>query len=62
LIIGDTEPGLEALHAVQAQFAQDGDNLLLIRSLENELRLLEHEHREQAASSIKQRITELERI
>lgn len=62
LIIGDTEPGLEALHAVQAQFAQSGDKLLLIRSLENELRLLEHEHRDQAASAIKQRISELERI
>jgi hypothetical protein len=62
LIIGDTDPGLIALHAVQAQFEQDGDHLLLIRSLENELRLLEHEHRAQEASAIKMRIVELERV
>lgn len=62
LIVGDTAPGLEALHAVQAQFAQNGDRLLLIRSLENELRLLEHEHQDNAASDIKQRLSELERI
>ena len=60
LIIGDTEPGLEALHAVQAQFEQDGDDLLLIRSLENELRLLEHEHRTQEAAAVKKKLAELE--
>ena len=62
LIIGDTDPGLDALHAVQAQFAQDGDDLLLIRSLENELRLLEHEHRDDEAADVKLRIAELESV
>ncbi len=62
LIIGETEPGLEALHAVQAQFIQAGDRLMLIRSLENELHLLEHEQRTQEATTIRKRLTELESI
>ncbi len=60
LIIGETEPGLEALHAVQAQFIQSGNRRMLVRSLENELRLLEHEQRSQEAEAIKQRIQEIE--
>lgn len=62
LIIGETEPGLEALHGVQAQFAQAGSKTLLIRSLENELRLLQHEHRDAEASAVNARIAELERF
>jgi hypothetical protein len=62
LIIGDTEPGLEALHAVQAQFIQSGDRLMLLRSLENELHLLEHEQRTQEATLIRKRINELEAL
>lgn len=62
LIIGETEPGLEALHAVQAQFIQAGDRLMLIRSLENELHLLEHEQRTQEATQVRKRISELEAI
>jgi tetratricopeptide (TPR) repeat protein len=62
LIIGDTEPGLQALHAVQEQFAQAGERILLIHSLENELRLLEHESRSEEAEAVKARIVDLERI
>lgn len=62
LIIGDTEPGLQALHSVQEQFAQAGERILLIHSLENELRLLEHESRADEAEAVKARIVELERI
>jgi len=62
LIIGETQPGLEALHAVQAQFAQSGAKTLLIRSLENELRLLQHEHRDAEATALNTRIAELERL
>lgn len=62
LIIGDTEPGLAALHAVQNQFEKTGDKLLLVQSLENELRLLEHEHRDGEVATIKSRITQLERL
>lgn len=60
LIIGDTEPGLEALHAAQAELEHTGDELLLIRSLENELRLLQHEQRDKEAAKVQQRISELE--
>ncbi|MCC6511310.1 MAG: hypothetical protein IT423_19570 [Pirellulaceae bacterium] len=62
LIIGDTEPGLEALHTVQAQFAQAGDTLMLLRSLENELHLLEHEQRASDVQAVKQRMAELEKL
>lgn len=62
LIIGDTEPGLEALHAVQTQFIQSGDRIMLIRSLENELHLLEHEQRTNEATAVRKRISELEAI
>jgi hypothetical protein len=62
LIIGDTQPGLDALHGVQAQFAQVGDKRLLIRSLENELRLLQHEHRDAEATAVNAHIAELERL
>ncbi len=62
LIIGDTEPGLAALHAVQNQFEKSGEKLLLVQSLENELRLLEHEHRDTEVTTIKSRITQLERL
>lgn len=62
LIIGDTEPGLEALHAVQAQFIQAGDRSMLLRSLENELNLLEHEQKTNEAALIRKRIAELEAI
>ena len=62
LIIGDTEPGLAALHAAQTQFEKSGDRALLVQSLENELRLLEHEHRDTEVTAIQSRITQLERL
>jgi tetratricopeptide (TPR) repeat protein len=62
LIIGDTQAGLDALHAAQSQFAQAGNQLELIRSLENERRLLEHEERPGEAAAIASRITQLERL
>jgi hypothetical protein len=62
LIIGDTEPGLAALHSVQTQFEKSGDKALLVQSLENELRLLEHEHRDAEVTAIKSRIAQLERL
>ena len=62
LIIGDTEPGLVAQHAVQTQFEKSGDKLLLVRSLENELRLLELEQRDTEVTSLKSRISQLERL
>ncbi|MDX1928680.1 MAG: hypothetical protein SFV81_19280 [Pirellulaceae bacterium] len=62
LIIGDTEPGLAALHAVQNQFEKSGEKLLLVQSLENELRLLEHENRDSEVTAIKSRIAQLERL
>ncbi len=62
LIIGDTEPGLAALHSVQTQFEKSGDKSLLVQSLENELRLLEHEHRDTEVAAIKSRIMQLERL
>jgi hypothetical protein len=62
LIIGDTEPGLEALHCAQTQFEKSGEKCFLIQSLENELRLLEHEHRDGEVATIKSRIAQLERL
>ena len=62
LIIGDTQPGLDALHSVQAQFIQSGDRPMLIRSLENEMHLLEHEQRTQEAIEVRKRIAELETL
>lgn len=62
LIIGDTEPGLVALHAVQTQFENSGDRTRLVQALENELRLLEHEHRDTEVADLKARITQLERL
>ncbi len=60
LIIGDTEPGLEALHGAQAQLAQAGERVLLIQSLQNEMRLLEHEQRLDDIAAIKNQIAQLE--
>ncbi len=62
LIIGDTETGLTALHTAQSHFERRGDNHLLIQSLENELRLLEHERRTSEVAALKSRIDQLERL
>lgn len=62
LIIGDTDTGLNALHEVQLLLEKSGERGLLVQSLENELRLLEHEHRGSQISAIKSRIRQLERL
>ena len=38
------------------------DKLLLVQSLENELRLLEHEHRDTEITATKSRLAQLERL
>lgn len=62
LILGETEPGLDALHLAQTGFLQDGDWLALVKSLENEQRLLEHEKKTAEQTAIQRRISDLERI
>ncbi len=62
LIIGDTEPGLAALHAAQRQFEKAGEKQLLVQALDNELRLLEHENRDAEVTALKTRIAQLERL
>jgi tetratricopeptide (TPR) repeat protein len=61
LILGDTDAGLVALHESQKHFESSGQRGMLIQSLENELRLLEHEHRVDEIAVIKTRIAQLER-
>jgi tetratricopeptide (TPR) repeat protein len=61
LIIGDTDTGLDALHEAQDLLEKSGERFLLVQSLENELRLLEHEHRGHQTSAIKARILQLEK-
>jgi tetratricopeptide (TPR) repeat protein len=62
LILGDTEAGLAALHEAQRQFESSGLRNLLIQSLENELRLLEHEKRVDQLATVKARVVQLERL
>ena len=62
LIVGDTEPGLVALHAAQTQFEEAGEKELLVQALDNELRLLEHEHRDAEVVNLRARILQLERL
>ena len=62
LIIGDTEPGLAALHAAQSQFEKAGEKQLLVQSLDNEVRLLEHEHRAAELTALRARISQLEKL
>lgn len=62
LILGDTDAGLTALHEAQQLFEKAGERSLLIQSLENEQRLLEHEHRSSQFAQIQSRISQLERL
>lgn len=62
LIIGETEQGLDALHRAQRGFADRGDWKSLVKSLENEANLLEHEHRLTEATAIRKRIAEWEQL
>jgi len=61
LIIGDTDQGLESLHAAQKAFEQLGDTTSLLQSLENELQILEHENRMDDAKNVQTRILSIER-
>lgn len=61
LIIGDTDQGLEALHAAQAKFQLQDDRVSLLQSLENELRILELEGRSEEARTVAQKIRDIER-
>ncbi|MEO9931391.1 hypothetical protein [Rhodopirellula bahusiensis] len=61
LILGDTDSGLESLHTVQATFEEQGERIALLQSLENELRLLDHEGRNEEADKVKLRIQLVER-
>lgn len=61
LILGETDPGLESLHAVQNEFERQGERLSLLQALENELRLLEHENRDAESARVQDRIKQLER-
>ena len=62
LILGETSPGLDALHLAQATFVQNGDWLALVKSLENEMSLLQHEDRMEEKNSLQRRIAEIEQI
>jgi len=62
LILGETAPGLDALHLAQATFIQNGDWLALVKSLENEMSLLQHEERTEERNALQQRIADIERI
>ncbi|MCG8651356.1 MAG: hypothetical protein MI861_16065, partial [Pirellulales bacterium] len=61
LILGDTDDGLDALHAAQQTFEMEGNSQSLLQSLENELRILEHEQRAESARSVRNRIREIEK-
>ncbi|MFC1759722.1 hypothetical protein ACFL2H_13305, partial [Planctomycetota bacterium] len=60
LIIGETDRGLDALHAAQRTFESKGDLSSLLLSLENEKRLLEHEGKADAATRVRQHIRRIE--
>ena len=60
LIIGETDKGLAALHATQANFQLEGDLTSLLQSLENELSILKLEGRTDDARKVEQRIREIE--
>jgi ATP/maltotriose-dependent transcriptional regulator MalT len=62
LIFGDTDEGLNALHSAQTLLEKSGDRSQLVQSLENELRLLEHENRSQHSAEIRARIAKLEQL
>jgi len=62
LIFGDTETGLSALHEVQELMQKAGERDLLVRCLENELRLMEHEGRAKECGLIREKIIQLERL
>jgi tetratricopeptide (TPR) repeat protein len=60
LIIGGTDQGLESMHEAQSRFQASDDLASLIQSLENELRLLDHEGRKGDSSAVQERIALVE--
>jgi len=61
IIVGNTDIGLKALHAVQEKFRQQNDNASWLQALENELKTLEFEKRDEAATVVRSKIRDLER-
>lgn len=61
IIIGNTDSGLETLHAVQEKFREQKDTASLLQALENELKTLELEKRDEAAKVVKSKIRAIER-
>lgn len=62
LVIGETEKGLKSLHGVQRKFESEGNWFSLLQSLENELRLLQHEGKKEAAKEVRSRILRVEKL
>lgn len=60
LILGDTSTGLDAMHAVQEAFANEGDTQSLLQALENEQRLLSHEGRDEESATVLDKIRVIE--
>jgi len=61
LIIGRTDQGLVSVHEAQARFQSSEDFPSLLQSLENELRILEHEGRRSDSAAIRERIALIEK-
>ena len=62
LITGETAEGLRLLHAAQRRFEIQGDHGALLQSLENELKLLQHEGKQEPIEVVRHRMDELERM
>ncbi|MCY2983397.1 MAG: hypothetical protein NTY15_07125 [Planctomycetota bacterium] len=60
LIIGNTDQGLASVHEAQSQFQANADFPSLIQSLENELRLLDHEGRRNDSTALQERLASIE--
>jgi len=60
LIIGNTDQGLASVHEAQSQFQANADFPSLIQSMENELRLLDHEGRRNDSSALQERMAAIE--
>ncbi len=60
LIIGNTDQGLASVHEAQSQFQANADFPSLLQSMENELRLLDHEGRRNDSAALKERMAVIE--
>lgn len=61
LILGDTQSGLTALREAQQQLLSAGQIGLLIQSIENELKILEHEQLDAQLAAAQTKLAQLER-